>query len=284
MYLSCPRLFGSPRATISRSYRSFWARIAQVFLPALLILISAPFLHCSVTVEAPSPPLPLQRNARVSVVYDGKPSPDITIQIQSNDRRASSIRVATDSQGVAILPDLPPGRYWISTEPLWIGGHTASLFVCLVPCADDGLEIIHFAPTTLAGPLRVLDRDDLALSEIRIEIGPAHDPDWRLLLSIAGQQQITNRMPEFYGVVQDRSGAVIPGAWIDVVEKGTDGKKHATSLHSDREGRFSAQLPAGDYEAFIQSPGFKIRVMSFTIAPEETMNSLRIILDVGDAT
>ncbi|HLY43562.1 MAG TPA: carboxypeptidase regulatory-like domain-containing protein [Terracidiphilus sp.] len=223
------------------------------------------------------------QKARFTVLYDGKPSPNTKVEVTQPGRAGYIAVLTTYNDGKFILPALSPGRYTISAAHANYSSRN-SLDVCIVPCDDYRLEVVHFVPTTLHGPLRVLDANALALSEVRMEISPRPDPVLGHLLADAEQQPITKHLAAFRGVVKDQSGAVIPGAWINVVVKGSGGKNRAASMYADQDGQFSAQLPPGEYVAFIQSPGFKSSVVSFTIANEAAADSLEIVLDIGMQT
>jgi hypothetical protein len=58
------------------------------------------------------------------------------------------------------------------------------------------------------------------------------------------------------GVVQDRTGAVIPNAKIDLI---ADASGKILTVHTDSFGRFQAgSLPAGGYTIRIESSGFQL--------------------------
>lgn len=285
-----PRTFFFNRFRVKIRPTAKWSRVrlSAVLSFAILLLTTGPSVRCNsvAVVAAPGPPLRLKQNARITVLLDGKPLPGRKIdvwQAKAYPYRAANAAASliTDSSGSVQLPEMPPGQYFIAPWPVWPPDFARSLLVCLVPCPDDGLETIDLVPTTVHGPLQVLDRDTLALGELRFEIAPLRDPDRMRLLSTVEQQPITSRISEFRGVVQDTSGAIIPGAWIDVVVKGTEGKKRAALLRADNSGRFSSHLPDGDYVALIESPGFKVRVVSFTIASTGAAIDLQIVLDIG---
>lgn len=259
-------------------------RWSRGLLSATLFLAVGPALFClNVSVQWPPDPIPIAQKARITVLYDGKPSPNTQVKINQLGRAGDIAILITDADGSVILPELPPGRYFISAT-YTTESFRQSVEVCMAPCGDYGRDVVHFVPTTLYGPLRVLDVNALALSEVHMETRPMPDPGSDSMLAAAEQQPITHRLQDFRGVVQDISGAVIPGAWINVVVKGTGGKNHAASLYADKDGRFSAHLAPGDYVAFIQSPGFKTSVVSFTITPTYSASPLLIVLNVGSET
>jgi hypothetical protein len=208
----------------------------------------------------------------------------VKIAVWQGYNSGTSADLITDEQGEVILPDLPPGKYFIGSSPAGSPDFGGALDICIAPCPDDGLETIDLAQDSLRGPMRPIDRDAFALSEIRMEIGPRRDPGWAVSLKAAERQTTSSSVQTFHGVVHDQSGAVIPGAMIDVMVKGTQGSKHAALIRSDNSGKFSADLPKGDYVAVIASPGFQVQTLSFSIAAAGTSSDLQIVLIVGSAT
>ena len=234
----------------------------------ILMLAAAPLTlpALNVTVQVIGPAIPLKPHARIAVTVDGQALRDVKIAVWQGYNSGTSADLITDEQGEVILPDLPPGKYFIGSWPAWSPDFGGALDVCIAPCPDDGLETIDLTQDSLRGPMRPIDRDAFALSEIRMEIGPRRDPSWVASLKAAEQQISPSTVQAFRGVVHDPSGAIIPGATIDIMVKGTQGKTHAALILSDNSGKFSADLPNGDYVAMISSPGFQIQTLSFTIA------------------
>jgi hypothetical protein len=85
------------------------------------------------------------------------------------------------------------------------------------------------------------------------------------------------------GIVTDRSGAAVWNAAIDVLVKGTQGKQHAARLRADKSGRFSADLPEGQYVVFVLSPGFQVAVVPVTVSKAGTSDELAILLEIGQS-
>lgn len=80
------------------------------------------------------------------------------------------------------------------------------------------------------------------------------------------------------GIVLDRSGAVIPGASIRVVERAA-GK--VRTLASGADGRFALSgLAAGDLEIQVSSPGFQTSIRRISLA-EGDRAVFSVVLDVG---
>ena len=72
-----------------------------------------------------------------------------------------------------------------------------------------------------------------------------------------------NGRAEVTGSVADRSGAVIPGATVALVQVST---AETRTAHSNPEGRFTfAALPAGSYRIHISSPGFLALSSNFSL-------------------
>ncbi len=81
------------------------------------------------------------------------------------------------------------------------------------------------------------------------------------------------------GTVVDTSGAVIPGATVQV--RSADGSVQS-STRSDRDGSFiMSGLPAGSYRLVVSNPGFETKETTVTVRISETPVPLRISLVVG---
>ncbi|WP_420818752.1 carboxypeptidase-like regulatory domain-containing protein [Occallatibacter savannae] len=145
-----------------------------------------------------------------------------------------------------------------------------------------GTETTILVPTTLHGPLQVLDRDALAPSHIDVEIGHTKDVEIERFPSSIGTQSSAIRTSSLQGVIEDQTGAFIPNALIQVRAKGTGGRAHVVALISaDRNGRFLGHLPDGEYLAFISAPGFTVRVTPFIVASTASAADVRFVLEVG---
>jgi hypothetical protein len=252
----------------------------------ILMLAAAPLTlpALNVTVQVIGPALRLKPHARIAVTVDGQTLRGVKIAVWQGNNSSTIVDLITDEQGEVTLPDLPPGKYFIGSSPAQSPSFGGPLDVCIAPCPDDGLETIDLTQDSLRGSLHPIDRDAFALSEIRMEIGPRRDPSWAASLKTAEQHTMTSSVQTFHGVVHDQSGAVIPGAMIDVLVKGTEGKTHAALIRSDNSGKFSAELPSGDFVAMISSPGFQVQTFSFTIAASGSADDVQIVLIVGSET
>jgi uncharacterized protein YfaS (alpha-2-macroglobulin family) len=90
-----------------------------------------------------------------------------------------------------------------------------------------------------------------------------------------------NNRAEIAGTIADRSGAVIPGATVALVQVS---KGETRTAHSNPEGRFTfAALPGGSYRIRISSPGFVVLSYSFSLLARDSAQ-LTAILDVGAST
>jgi len=237
-----------------------------------------------IVIGAPSPPLRVKQKPKIKVLFDGKPLPGANVEVSQSPPGDTSLALIADDKGEVVLPELSPGRYSIRSSTSLGGPYGTSFEVCLAPCPDDGLETINLIIEGLDGRTRAVDEDSTGLGELWMDIGPAQDPSWARSIAATEQEPITKRMTELNGVVQDRTGAVIPGAWVDVVAKGTQGKKHVASLRTDSEGRFSAKLTEGDYLIFVTAQGFVARAVPITIAANGSTDKLEVVLDVGSVT
>ena len=234
-------------------------------------------LCLSVSVEGPpQAPIRIKQKAQIRFLVDGVPVPAVQTSLFSERSMVATLASAED--GNLTLPELPPGRYSLSSP----GRFSHSIALCVVPCPDLGTETTIMVPTTLHGPLQVLDRDALALSRIDLEIGLATDSGWEKNLPAADERSPSVRVSALRGVVEDQTGAIIPNAMVEVIKQGTDGKKQVVIvLFADRLGRFSGHLPDGDYVAVISAPGFRVRVAPFALASSASSTDLQFVLEVG---
>ena len=70
------------------------------------------------------------------------------------------------------------------------------------------------------------------------------------------QMPIKYRIQAFSGTVYDPSGAVVAGAAIKVIRKGTQGKDEVAEVNSDPQGHFAVLLPEGTYIGVFSSGDF----------------------------
>lgn len=224
----------------------------------------------------PQSPIRVKQKAHIRFLVDGVPVPAVRVSLFSD--RFMVATLASVDDGEVALPEVPPGRYYLAS-PQGFAAH--SLALCVVPCPDLGTETTILVPTTLHGPLEVLDRDALAPSHIDVEIGHTKDAELKRLASSVDTQSSAIRTSSLQGVVEDRSGAFIPNAMIEVMAKGT---QVVAVFFADRNGRFSGHLPDGEYLAFISAPGFSVRVMPLIVTATASAADLRFVLEVGSTT
>jgi len=85
--------------------------------------------------------------------------------------------------------------------------------------------------------------------------------------------------PQLSGIVVDTTGAVIPGAAVQV--RGMNGTVQRTT-HSDGNGVYTISgLPAGKYRVLVSSPGFEGKEIAVTIGTAEAPAPLSVFLAVG---
>ncbi len=255
--------------------------VRSLVTAVILVLVGTPSALClSVSVEGPpQSPIRVKQKAHIRFLVDGVPVPNVHVSLFSDRSMVANLLSADD--GELTLPELPPGRYALGSPERFAA---QSIGLCVVPCPDLGIETTILVPTTLHGPLQVLDRDALAPNHIDMEIGVPKEPPSENLFSAADQRSVI-RVSALSGVVQDKSGAIIPNAMIEVTAKGTGGKKQVVALlFSDRNGMFSGHLPDGDYLAFISAPGFRVRVAPFAVTSTAPATDLHFVLELGSVT
>jgi hypothetical protein len=165
----------------------------------------------------------------------------------------------SDAQGQVVLPRLPGGKY----------------------------HILALAKPNL--------RDDIYLN-ISIWASGSHrkfkmhlvpydpPPTYGQMISTAEISPDVEQLAEFHGVVCDPMGVPISNGSVDVVFKGTEGKKYAARLFTDASGRFSAILPEGDYVAFFHCRGFSDRVIVLAILKTGSSSELQVKMRIAPAS
>jgi len=110
------------------------------------------------------------------------------------------------------------------------------------------------------------------------------------ILGVLGLSALTCLLPKqgtaqevtagVYGIVQDQSGAVIPGATVKLRNTATGRMQHTTS---DESGNFTVPfLPIGVYELSAEAPGFKrVVIPDITLRVNENRRIV-FTMDVGD--
>jgi hypothetical protein len=85
------------------------------------------------------------------------------------------------------------------------------------------------------------------------------------------------------GIVQDQSGAIIPGASV-TVQNAASGAQRA--LHSNGSGSFTfSAIPSGDYNLTVQAPGFKQLIRSsIHLNPGDSISLSDLHLEVGNVS
>ena len=113
-------------------------------------------------------------------------------------------------------------------------------------------------PTALAAGLPAILPAFLAVAFMSVALAPA---------AFAGTATSPGApgTPSLSGVVADPSGAIVPGAEVDLLN--TDGSV-ANSIHSDEEGNFQLTAPhAGNFTLVVSEPGFETVRTPVVIAP-----------------
>jgi hypothetical protein len=211
---------------------------------------------CSVRVE------PLQESSqqpRITVRLDGKPAVHVKVSVSKGVSAGKPLLTLISGQnGQVLLPPLKPGNYLLRASPS--RGLAGGIYLHINSFASPGnrfsMDLERYDPP----------------------------PTFEELVAAAERSAAKEPLPRFGGLVVDQTGAKIPGTSIDVVIRGTNGKKHAAKLKSNALGEFSADLPDGDYVAVFSAPGFSTRFVPVTIAKTGPAHELRVVMKVGWAT
>jgi len=257
---------------------------ARFMAPVLLLLAypySSPGLSVVVATRGPVPYA--KQGLQVTVVFDGKPASGAKIEVRRTYPDKETLVLVTDGLGKAVLPQLPAGEYHIRAAPATSPNFSGEIDFCVAECPDDDFEITDFTVDSLDGTLHPIDRSALGMSELVIDLAPNRNPQWTQLLASAERDPTVLLIREILGVVLDQSGAVVPGASIDVIRRGGKANEPVAGLQSDPSGRFLIPVSDGDYFVLISSPGFASRALQITVSPSGSTDDLQLVLTVGQA-
>lgn len=257
------------------------------FMALALLPLACPYwsFGLSVVVESRPGSVPYaKQRLKVTVVFDGKPAPGAKIEVGRISGEGEPLLLVADNLGKATLPELPAGEYNMRAAPAQSPNFTDGIEFCVTECTVNDLEVTDFTVDSLDGTLRPIDRRALGMSEFVIDLAPDRIPEWAGLIATAEREPTVLRFREIRGVVLDPSGAVIPGASIDVIRKGGKANEPIAGLQSDPSGRFLIPVSDGDYFVLISSPGFTSRALQITVSASGSADDLQLILMVGQAT
>ncbi len=160
-------------------------------------------------------------HVRIAIVLGGSPLKGVSVGVyQDYPSRSHFSDLTTDENGIVALPALPLGVYEVSATLHGVIRSSLSLGV------THGSDVSAFS-IDLTEPVQ------------RAESLPVRD-QFRM----------------FEGTVSDPSGAMIPGANILVVKRGSHLQAVVLEAKMGADGHFGGQLAEGSYIAFFFSQGF----------------------------
>jgi hypothetical protein len=171
-------------------------------------------------------------------------------------RRQRSLH--TDYDGIAILKGLPSGTTCVTA----IGKNNLTAGLCLAVAASSSNGVSSFQIALAARPSGFLSPQD-KIDEVEQSLPAA-------------------RIRSLKGTVLDASGAVIPGAEIQVYKRGSYPETRVKALKATAEGRFVVSLEPGVYTViFRMKPGFRSEFLGIEVALDGAETELRQTLQVG---
>jgi Carboxypeptidase regulatory-like domain len=218
-----------------------------------LFLVSTARPEC-VVVEDTSKPQEASSHVRVAVILGNKPLKGVKVDFY---QPPSQLRysVSTDENGFAAPPELASGDYNV------------------VATLNDDVS------TTLW--LRVVGKEGVTALSMDLT---APIQQSQLMLDAAKRKAeelpIREHVRRFQGTVIDFSGAIVPGARIEVMRKGPREKNVILQIKTDAKGTFSAPLQEGSYIAFFFTQGFRTEIVPFEVKKDGS-GEMRIALTIG---
>lgn len=221
-------------------------------MPILIASLLFPvFSAADCVIVEPSVDLPASKKVRIIALLGGQPLQDVRVEVFQSDRQ-SLVVLLTNDRGVAKLPALKPGFY------------------SLVATSASGLR----SQMTL----HVLDRAKDKINTFSLDLKPAAAPTQEDVIASARKVPVSEHLQSFKGMVQDQSGAGVPGAVIQVFPKDSLEKSTVIQLRADENGTFSSSLAEGTYTVLVQFQGFQPWIVGLEIARSGEAKELPITL------
>ena len=225
-----------------------------VTLALVLTFCSYAAAECSVVVVSETKPS--SRNAKITVLRDGKAQANVNLIVNLPERHGTWSFV-TDSRGMAKLHHLPIGTS------------------CITANADGGLQAglcLDVSGKSLRGA---------SLFTMSLSPGWPRLPSLEDELNAAQKTTPIERVSQLNGVVVDPAGAGIFNAEIAIYKHGSRPPNPLTKLKTNEEGQFAASLDPGTYTVVIQRPGFKTDLFVIEISPGNGEGKIQRILKIG---
>jgi carboxypeptidase family protein len=236
------------------------ANLQLTTLACSLLLAAFSCASSSASVEV-QPPLKSSPNVQLTVFLKGAPQEGVRVKIYRYESAIGQepkprFSLLSDRNGRVFARKLATGHYHV----------VASASKNLI--AELSLE--------------VSSRPDSKPSEFSMEL---HDGGITReeFFSKLDQQPIHERVSVFRGVIRDPSGGPIPGALIEVVRKGSQGKDRVTHLKSGKRGQFSGALSEGSYIVSFSEQGFRTQFVPLQVTKQGSAE-LTVTLEPGPST
>ena len=238
----------------------------KMFLAAAAFLFSGTVVsgECVEVTPIMMPTFQVSADIVVTASLDGKRTAAVRIEVLTafNEPRFSLV---ADERGVAQLPVLSPGSYHI---------------VAITP--PQPLGEVYLAEINFDVSQNLLNHP----SFLNMDLVPANrfwprDPPVEELWAPIGKPLAVGAVQRFRGSVIDPTGSAIAGATIRVFKQKSSAQVLITEIKADESGRFSARLGPGAYTASVKMRAFRIRMITFEIAPEADTKDVEISLDIG---
>jgi hypothetical protein len=220
----------------------------------LLALILPVFAAAECVTVEPLVDLPPSKKVRIVALVDGKPLQNARVEVLQNAPQPLVI-LRTNNHGAAKLPALKPGFY---------------------PVVATSANQLRYETV-----LHVLDKAKDNAGTFSLELQLAAHPNEDETPASSRSVQVSEHIQSLKGIVQDPSGAPVPGAMIRIFPKDFQGKATAIRLKADENGNFSSTLVQGTYTMVVSLQGFKSSVVGLEITPDGEAKELQITLKVG---
>lgn len=232
----------------------------------LIFVALCSFFHSEAMASASTRVLSIYKSgqhARIDARNNGKPLAGIRVEVyrgfgwHDGLPHSKALLLLTSNQlGEVTLPTLPDGEYLI--------------LALSKPNLEDWLYLD-------------VSSDERSRQSFDLNLWP-QPPTFAEKLAAAEASTEVATVSEIRGIVFDPTGAHIPKATVEVLVKGTQGKRHAATLRTGADGEFSAEMPEGQYVLIVSALGFVQYFRLVTVSRLGSSDALQIKLQILPAS
>ncbi len=202
--------------------------------------------------------LPSSDRIRITALLNGNPQKNVELDLFATTG-VPRFSLSTKDDGVAELPQLPPGKYRVFAGAL------------------DKLRAALFLEVTMSAG------GETSSFSMNLTVGSDQPQATQSMLAISEKNLCEEKFREFKGLLLDPQGSRVSGAKIEVFQFGFLERGPVVEIKAASDGSFSASLADGRYLAIFTMPGFRTELLVFEVAKKENSKDLWISMQIGSS-